>query len=53
MPLTCTKGSNPDFNDTRPKLWLLDKKEVILPSEVGKDEWIVCNVQQTGNGSQK
>ena len=49
IPITFTTQSNPDFQTTKPSIWMSDKEsskriEGLLP----KTEWVVFNVQQTG-----
>jgi aminopeptidase N len=47
VPLTYTKQDNPDFNATRPQLWLENVRSAVmdLPNSTS---WVLFNVHETG-----
>ncbi|KAI8424594.1 hypothetical protein MSG28_003037 [Choristoneura fumiferana] len=49
IPVSYTTASENDFNSTRPKLWLRgERSKVVRNISVGKDDWLIANIQQTG-----
>ncbi|XP_069682409.1 aminopeptidase N-like [Periplaneta americana] len=49
VPLTYTSQLSPDFNSTRPKLWLdPGREETQLEDMPGRDHWVIFNVQAAG-----
>ncbi|XP_063230213.1 aminopeptidase N-like [Bacillus rossius redtenbacheri] len=49
IPVTFTTLEQPDFEDTRPSLWLGAEPSVALPQlPASEDQWVVFNIQETG-----
>ncbi|XKL66707.1 hypothetical protein PGB90_010127 [Kerria lacca] len=48
VPFTYTTKSAVNFNNTKPTVWLYPKNSTVLPDTLTDDEWIICNIQQTG-----
>ncbi|XP_069957724.1 aminopeptidase N isoform X2 [Cherax quadricarinatus] len=49
VPLTYTGGDDPNFNETRAKVWMKDTETLItIQSLPTKDHWVIFNLQETG-----
>ncbi|XP_042215803.1 aminopeptidase N-like isoform X2 [Homarus americanus] len=49
VPLTYTGGDDPNFNETRAKVWMKDSEtHITIPSLPTKDQWVIFNLQETG-----
>lgn len=52
VPINYVVGSNPDFTNTLPDLWMSTQTQTILSSSSSKpftaNDWIIANIQQTG-----
>ncbi|XP_044735746.1 aminopeptidase N-like isoform X2 [Chrysoperla carnea] len=46
IPVTYTTQTKPEFNDTRTRLWMTKKEEMI--ENLPKDGWVVLNIQTVG-----
>lgn len=44
----CTRQSSPDFYETNLIFWNLPNQPNVLENGAETNEWILCNVQQTG-----
>lgn len=49
IPIKCTSESQLDFNTTFPSHWLKPELKRLNIDGFDKKDWIVCNIQQTGN----
>ncbi|PSN55742.1 hypothetical protein C0J52_04791 [Blattella germanica] len=47
IPITYTTSREPDFSNTRPKLWLEAESQMIL-DKIDDGEWIILNLNATG-----
>jgi hypothetical protein len=48
VPLTYTKQEKPDFNTTRPQLWLENVRSAVVEDLPNSTSWVLFNVHQTG-----
>ncbi|KAK7793608.1 hypothetical protein R5R35_013591 [Gryllus longicercus] len=49
VPLTYTSADSPDFESTRPALWMRAERSVVLPAlNASADHWLIFNIQETG-----
>lgn len=48
IPLNFATSSQPRFNSTAPTHWINKSNENFPLNGIGKDDWIVANIQQTG-----
>ena len=48
VPLTYTKQKEPDFNATRPQLWLENVQSTVVEDLPDNKSWVVFNVHETG-----
>jgi len=48
VPLTYTKQEKPDFNATRPQLWLENVQSAVVKGLPDNTGWVLFNVHETG-----
>ncbi|XP_021919195.1 aminopeptidase N-like isoform X1 [Zootermopsis nevadensis] len=48
VPLTFTKQEKPDFNTTRPQLWLENVVSAVVENLPDSRSWVLFNIQETG-----
>jgi hypothetical protein len=48
VPLTYTKQEKPDFNATRPQLWLENVRSTVVEALPDSTSWVLFNVHETG-----
>jgi hypothetical protein len=48
VPLTYTKQEKPDFNTTRPQVWLENVHSTVVEGLPGSTNWVLFNVHETG-----
>ena len=52
LPLNYVVGSNPDFEETKPDLWIYSRSTTVpansAPKKFTSTDWIIVNIQQTG-----
>ncbi|KAG7172393.1 Aminopeptidase N-like 8 [Homarus americanus] len=49
VPLTYTRQDNPDFNNTKAKVWIRNtESQIMIPSLPDKHQWVIFNIQSTG-----
>jgi hypothetical protein len=48
VPLTYTEQEKPDFNATRPQLWLENVQSTVVKDLPGSTSWVLFNVHETG-----
>lgn len=51
IPITCTTQSNPKFTNTETTIWSHGKEMTSTSIMLKANEWILCNLQQTGESS--
>lgn len=49
IPINFASHSNPDFNTTSPSHWLKPDMEYLDIEGVNSKDWVIFNIQQTGN----
>lgn len=51
LPLNYVVESNPDFQDTKPDLWIFSRSTTVIansaPKKFSANDWIIVNIQQT------